>query len=133
MEKSNNDLFELMTKMYSDMNSKMDKMDDRMDKMDGRLDKMDNKIDKLHEEVKKNSISIERIESNIKLLAEGHQAIREEFNRKLAENNKIICDRIETLEAAMSAMAKDIKIIKRRVSNTEDDIIVIQDYLKLIK
>lgn len=51
-------IFDLVTKMYSEMqegfkaiNERVDKMDSRLDDMDSRLDKMEKKIDSNHAEV----------------------------------------------------------------------------------
>ena len=47
MEKSNNDLFELMSKMYSDMTSKFDMLDSKLNKIDYRLDSLSSDIGKM--------------------------------------------------------------------------------------
>lgn len=47
MEKSNNDLFELMSKMYSDMTSKFDMLDSKLNKIDSRLDSLSSDIGKM--------------------------------------------------------------------------------------
>nr|WP_321027262.1 hypothetical protein [Clostridium neonatale] len=47
MEKNNNDLFELMSKIYSEMTSKFDMLDSKLNKIDSRLDSLSSDIGKM--------------------------------------------------------------------------------------
>ena len=126
MEKSN-EMFELMTKIYSevqgiklemnDMKSEMNDMKSEMigmkkeqSKTNERLDKLENRVDKGFNEVNKRFDEMSG--------AIGHMVtneIAEELSNKLKE--------IKT----------DVKFVKRKVQDTEEDVFVIQDVLKIIK
>ena len=51
MEKSNNDLFELMTKMYSEMANRMDSIDGRMNSIESKINTMDKKLEHVENKV----------------------------------------------------------------------------------
>ena len=126
MEKSN-EMFELMTKIYAevqgiklemnDMKSEMNDMKSEMigmkkeqSKTNERLDKLENRVDKGFNEVNKRFDEMSG--------AIGHMVtneIAEELSNKLKE--------IKT----------DVKFVKRKVQDTEEDVFVIQDVLKIIK
>lgn len=126
MERSN-EMFELMTKIYAevqgiklemnDMKSKMNDMAYEMNDMkkeqtktNERLDKLENKVDKGFNEVNKR---FDDMSSAI-----GHMVTNEiagELSNKLQE--------IKT----------DVRFVKRKVQDTEEDVFVIRDVLKIIK
>lgn len=126
LEKSN-EMFELMTKIYaevqgiklemngmkSEMNSMKSEMNDmkkEQTKTNERLDKLENKVDKGFNEFNKRFDEMSG--------AIGHMVtneIAEELSNKLKE--------IKT----------DVRFVKRKVQDTEEDVFVIQDVLKIIK
>ena len=134
MSKDINDLFELMSKMYSEMNSKFDaidskfdvidskfdamdsrftEIDSKFDAMDSRFTEIDSKFDNLSSDVKrirndvtKNSIMLEKLDSNVKLLAEGQEAFREQLGRNDAADKHTINERLELIEHAVTYMYK---------------------------
>ena len=115
----NNEIFDLLTKMYSEMQE--------------MKNDFNNRFDGLEKQVSKNSIILEKMDSNIKLLAEGQEAFREQIGRSDSEDKRTVNERLETIELAVKSTSKDIKVIKRRVENTEEDVIEIQSHLKIIK
>ena len=120
MSKDINDLFELMSKMYSEMNSKFDAIDSKFDVIDSKFDAMDSrfteidsKFDNLSSDVKrirndvtKNSIMLEKLDSNVKLLAEGQEAFREQLGRNDAADKHTINERLELIEHAVTYIYK---------------------------
>ena len=69
----NNEIFDLLSKMYSDLTNKIN---DIHSEMQGMKSDFNNRFDSLEKQVDKNSILLERMDNNIKLLAEGQEAFR---------------------------------------------------------
>lgn len=114
MEKSNNDLFELMTKMYTDMNNRMDSMDNRINKISNDMQEgfknVNNKIDNL--EVKMDT-RFDTLTSDI--------------------GNLVTNDIAYGISNQITDVKGDIKFIKHKINTTEEDVYKIQDHLKIIK
>ena len=120
MSKDINDLFELMSKMYSEMNSKFDAIDSKFDVIDSKFDAMDSRfteidskfdnlssdVKKIRNDVTKNSIMLEKLDSNVKLLAEGQEAFREQLGCNDAADKHTINERLELIEHAVTYMYK---------------------------
>ncbi|WP_244833402.1 hypothetical protein [Clostridium sp. BJN0001] len=99
MEKSNNDLFELITKMYSDLKSEIS-------------------------DVKKDisGIKAEQIKTNERL-----DSLSEGVGKMVAHE---VADELST---QLKEIKTDVRFVKRKVQDTEEDVFVIQDHLKIIK
>lgn len=115
MDKNNNDLFELMTKMYEEMKEGF------------------SKIDKLEEKINKNTLLLEKATDNIKLLAEGQETIINQIGTSSDENNNTLNNRLEVIELATKSISKDVKFIKHKIHETEEDVFDIKDHLKIIR
>ncbi|MDD6771137.1 MAG: hypothetical protein SPJ62_09650 [Inconstantimicrobium porci] len=130
MEKNTNDLFELMSKMYSemqsmksemtDMRSEMTDMKSDISNMRSEMTDMKSDISNMKKDISKNSILLEKLDSNVKLLAEGQHAFKEELGRNTSDDKKSINDRIEIIEQAVTYTAKE-------VTNLADTIEVVKD------
>ena len=105
MDKSN-ELFELMTKMYSEMqemkgeiNTRFDSIDNRFDKVESRLDTVESKLDTVENRVTKTNIIIEQnIKPSISALLDGYTQNSEQITRidkKLDEHDEIIIRRVK--------------------------------------
>ena len=123
---NNNDLFALMTKMYSELQKTNEKIDTVHKELKCE-------INHLQKEVSKNSILLEKVDSNVKLLAEGNESLREQIGRSSSEDKRTISEQINVIELAVTSTSKDVKFIKHKVLNTEEDVFAIQDHLKIIK
>lgn len=118
----NNDIFELLTKMYSEMQEiKTD------------VSQLKTDVTQLKTDVNKNTLTLENMNGNIKLLVEGQESFREQIGRSDNEDKRTVNERLETIELAIRSTSKDVKVVKRRVENTEEDVIEIQSHLKIIK
>jgi hypothetical protein len=99
MDKSNNDLFELMSKMYSEIQD-----------MKKDIKNIDVKVDKGFNDV---NTRIDNLSNGI---------------------GKMITNEVAgELSAQLNTIRNDVKFIKRKVQDTEEDVFVIQDHLKIIK
>ncbi|WP_394870526.1 hypothetical protein [Clostridium butyricum] len=99
MEKNTNDLFELMTKIYSEMKD-----------LKKDINNIDVKVDKGFNEIKSR---IDNLSSDLGKMVTNEVA--DELSKQLKE--------IKT----------DVRFVKRKVQDTEEDVFVIQDHLKIIK
>ena len=126
MEKSN-EMFELMTKIYAEvqgiklemngmksemnaMKSEMNGMKKEQTKTNERLDKLENRVDKGFNEVNKR-------------FDEMSDAIGHMLTNEIAEE---LSNKLKEIKTA-------VKFVKRKVQDTEEDVFVIQDVLKIIK
>ena len=94
----NDKVFDLLTKMYSDLTDRIDKMDYKIDKMD---DKFSKRFDKIENEVVKTNIKIEQeIAPKLVALFDGHI------------QDQVVLNRLENKLDGLSAMVDihDIKI-----------------------
>ena len=111
----NNDIFKLMTKMYSEMQTGFSTVNSRIDTLETRFDTLETKVDNLETKVDKNSLLLEKLESNIKLLAEGQESFREQIGRTGNEDKRTITDRLEIIELAVKDTSNDVKNISLTV------------------
>ncbi|MFL0197131.1 hypothetical protein ACJDU8_16430 [Clostridium sp. WILCCON 0269] len=84
----NDKIFELMTKMYTEMKEGF------------------NKIDELEEKVNKNTLMLEKQGKDIQLLAEGHKNLSEQMDRKFEELNKTIDRNYSLHDRAIKEISK---------------------------
>ena len=68
---NNKDLFELMTKMYSDFTTRMDRLETKIEHIDNKVDSLETKVDNLETKVKHidNKVTIIEQEHGKKLTA----------------------------------------------------------------
>ncbi|WP_321834027.1 hypothetical protein [Clostridium butyricum] len=115
MDKSN-EMFELMTKMYSEMQEGFSSVNQRLDKVESRLDTVENKLNSVETEVTKTNITIENdIKPKIEALFDGYKQNTEAIN--------LLSDKIDDLQA-------DINNLTIRTLKNENNII---NFSKVIK
>jgi len=130
---SNDELFELMTKMYSEITG------------------MKSEISSLNKKVDKNSLLLEKVDSNVKTIAEVQSAFSEQLDRAKDKDGKTLGERLDIIELAVrntsqtlanatedtsnkfNTISKDIRFIAHKIQDTEKDMFYIQDHLKIIK
>lgn len=92
---NNNDLFELMTKMYSEMQE----MKGEIKGIKGEVKNINTRLDKVVKEVVKTNIAIEQdIKPSISALLDGYKQNTEQITRveeKLNEHDEIIIRRVK--------------------------------------
>lgn len=137
---SNDDIFKLMTKMYSEMTNIKSEITD-----------MKSDILSLNKKVDKNSMLLEKVDSNVKTLAEVQSAFSEQLDRAKDKDGKTLGERLDVIELAVrntshtltnatedisnkfNTISKDIRFISHKIQDTEKDMFYIQDHLKIIK
>ncbi len=109
MDKNNNDLFELMTKMYGDLTGTMQKMHNEMQEMKGEISNIKN-------EVTKTNITMENeIKPRIEALFDGYKQNSEYVNE--------LSDKVDEVQS-------DINRLTIKTLRTESNIIDINKILK---
>ena len=103
MEKNSADLFELMTKIYNDMNTGFNTINTRIDTLEAKINSLETNINN----------KLDTLTSDI--------------------GNLVSKDLADTISNQITKLNQDVKFIKRKVQDTEEDVFVIQDHLKLIK
>lgn len=92
---NNNDLFELMTKMYSEMQE----MRGEIKGIKGEVKNINTRLDKVEKEVVKTNVAIEQdIKPSISALLDGYKQNSEQITRveeKLNEHDEIIIRRVK--------------------------------------
>lgn len=87
------------------------------------------KLNSMDFEVKTINQRLENLESDIKDLKQGQQEIKGhliELDAKNADRHMEVFSKIKTID-------KDVKFIKHKLHQTEEDVFDIKDHLKLIK
>lgn len=115
----NDKTYELIEKMYIDLKSGQEKMQ--------------TKISDLKEEVTKNSIQLEKIQTDIKTLAEVQQSFSEQLDRAKDKDGKTIGERLDVIELAVTTTAKTVtdlaetvEVLKETTGRNEIDIKVLK-------
>lgn len=93
----NDKLFDLMTKMYSEMQE-----------MNKRLGNVETDVKDLKTDTVKNSILLEKVDSNVKLLAEGQESFRTQIGRNDADDKRSINDRLDVIELAVTSTSRSV-------------------------
>ena len=75
---------------------------------------------------------IASMKGDINVLKEGQERIEKKLN-VVFEQTADLTDFKTVTSDNIQSMKKDVKFIKRKVQDTEEDVFVIQDHLKLIK
>ena len=137
---SNDEMFEMITKIYSEVTS-----------MKSEIVDMKSEVSTLNKKVDKNSLLLEKVDSNVKTLAEVQSAFSEQLDRAKDKNGKTLGERLDVIELAVrntsqtlanvnetttnkfESISKDIRFIAHKIQDTEKDVFYIQDHLKLIK
>lgn len=115
----NDKIYELIERMYTDLKSGQEKMQ--------------TKISNLKEEVTKNSIQLEKIQTDIKTLAEVQQSFSEQLDRAKDKDGKTIGERLDVIELAVTTTAKTVtdlaetvEVLKETTGKNEIDIKVLK-------
>ena len=90
-------------------------------------------VSSLKTDVSKNSLLLEKLDSNVRLLAEGQESFREQIGRSGNEDKRSIYEKLDIVELAVKSTSSDVMFIKHKVQETEVDVFTIQSHLKIIK
>ncbi len=97
------------------MEARMDSMEARMDSMEARMDSMEVRMDRMEADISGIKIRLDvDVERNFKLLAEGHEMLREHVER-----TSVPMDRVERIENDVIVLKSACKDLNQRVSVLE--------------
>lgn len=95
----NEKLFELMTKMYSEMQEGFKKSDKRFDNLEGRFDNLEGRFDNLESDVKKIGAKIDgEITPKLEALFDGYKQNTEKLTRienEVSRHEEVILRRVK--------------------------------------
>ena len=136
---SNEDkLFDLMSKMYSDMNTKMDKMysdmNTKMDKIysdmtsgfknvDERFNKVDQRFDKVEARLDKLELLQESTNKKLETIAEVQQNFQEQLGRDKTENAVTLRQQLSLIELAVTNNSQSVS---ETLNNIDEKIDILQ-------
>lgn len=109
--------FQLLEKMYSDMNTRFDRIEVRLDSVES--------------EVKKNSIKLESIEKKIDIMSEVQKSHMDQNEKEHNEVVKPLSEKVDVIELAVKDTSKDVKDIKEDLTNVE--LITAKNYSDIVK
>ncbi|QCX33496.1 hypothetical protein FDN13_07105 [Caloramator sp. E03] len=116
----NGKLFELMEKMYVEMQQGFKDVNGRIDGLEKRIDGLEKRFDGLEKEVKKVNFTIENdIKPKISVLFEGYSSNKEETERKLEEVIKEQRETKEILTLSIKSLSEDIKNLNEKMDKVE--------------
>ncbi len=116
-----------------DKRLELDGMDKRLDGMDKRLDGMDKRIEKMEVELRKQGMIQERMQRNIELLVEGHNNILETIDRKFDEVKEEFNERLSEVEFTIADLSGDVKFIKHKSFENEENLFKLKESLRIVK
>jgi len=83
-------VFDLMTKMYAEMQNGFKGVNEKIDSVESRMDSVEGRLSSVEVGVKKNSVMLEKRGGDIQLLVEWQKNLSEQMDRKFAEVNETI-------------------------------------------
>lgn len=105
-------LSNLLDEKLKPVHERLDKMDSRLDNMDSRLDKMDGKIDK-------NAVMLEKLDTNVKIIAEVQKSHIEQDKKEHVEIIKPLSEKVDVIELAVKDISKEVKELKEKFDKVE--------------
>ena len=126
MEKSN-EMFELMTKIYAEVQGIKLEMND----MKSEMNDMKSEMKDMKKEQSKTNERLDKLENRVD---EGFNEVNKRFDEMSGAIGHMVTNEIaEELSNKLKEIKTDVKFVKRKVQDTEEDVFVIQDVLKIIK
>lgn len=104
-----NKMFELIEKMYIEMQEGFKKVDNQFKNIDSQFKKVDERLSSLESKVDKNTLLLEKANSDIKTLAEVQQSFSEQLDRAKSKEGKTLGERLEVMELAITNTSKSLK------------------------
>ena len=97
----NEELFEFMGKIYSEMQQGFKNVNTKIDGFENRMDSFDSRMEGIEGAVKKNSIKLEDIEKNVNTIEEVQQSHMKQNENNHIEMVEMFNDKIDLTQSAM--------------------------------
>ena len=104
----NNELFDLITKMYSEMQQGFNDVNNEIKSITSTLDSIESKVDK-------NTLILEKLQTDVKTVAEVQESFSEQLGRSTEKNNKTVSERLEIIEMAITHTSKSVSYLEEAV------------------
>lgn len=109
------ELLELLVKKIDNIEQDNKALKQELQGVNTRLDKMDTRLDNIESEVQHNTAIIEgEIDSNIRIIADGHMAIDDKLNKALSNIADAKVDR-EFFAIRINHLEREINDLKRKI------------------
>jgi chromosome segregation ATPase len=132
MSNMKNDISNMQGDM-SNMKNDISNMQGDISNMKNDISNMQGDISNLTTKVDKNTLVLEKIQDDVKTLAEVHESYSEQIHRGKQIEEKALNERFDIIELATTDISKDVKFIKHKLHQTEEDVFDIKDHLRIIK
>ena len=135
-----NEIFDLLTKMYSEMqqgfnnvNNEIKSITSRLDVVESKVDNVDSKVHSVESKVDKNTLILEKLQTNIETVAEVQKSFSEQLGRSTEKSNKTISERLELIEMAVTHTSKSVSylsevvdVVKNTTASNDIDIKILK-------
>lgn len=105
----NEKLFELMEKIYVELQSTKAEMREGYANVNRRIDSVDKRIDSIEGEVRKNSITIESMDKRLKVMAEVQEVNCAENQKSHQQIVEMLTERLDIQDTAIKNNIKAVK------------------------
>lgn len=104
----NKDLFELMTKVYNEMQIGFKDVKADIFSLTQDVSTLKQDVSTLKQDVSKNSILLEKLNTKIETLAEVQQSFQEQLDRSKSEDGTTLGERLEIIELAVTKTSDSV-------------------------
>lgn len=108
-----NKIYELLEKIYIDFNN-------RFENLENRFDSLENTTSKIKSRVDKNSMVLEKIQTDIKTLAEVQSSFSEQLDRAKTKDGKTLGERLNVIELAVTDTSKSVNELSETIDVIKD-------------
>ena len=119
---NNKDLFELMTKMYSDFTTRMDRLetkiehiDNKVDSLETKVDNLETKVDSLETKVDNLETKVDNLETKVKHIDNKVTIIEQEHGKKLTALFDGYTQNAQKLDNIQEEVSKHEEVILKRI------------------
>ena len=112
---NNKDLFELMTKMYSDFTTRMDRLETKIEHIDNKVDSLETKVDNLETKVDNLETKVDNLETKVKHIDNKVTIIEQEHGKKLTALFDGYTQNAQKLDNIQEEVSKHEEVILKRI------------------
>jgi chromosome segregation ATPase len=118
--------FEQIDKRFEQIDKRFEQIDKRFEQIDKRFEQIDEHFNKLEGEVQDNREEIKKLEEK---LTSQHDMTREELKKEIS----YVYTEARDIDKKVDSISKDVKFIKHKEFQNEQELFELKDQLKVIK
>lgn len=126
-------MFNLMEKIYIEMqngfsqvNQRIGNLESKVDNLESKVNSLETKVDNLEVKVDKNTLILEKVQNDVKTLAEVQQSYSEELDRTKDKDGRTLGERLEIIELAITNVSKssseNFDILNAKIDDLQFDV-----------